>query len=46
MDMNRSDKRVAILGAGKIGRGVVGLLFSRAGYRLYLYDMYLSLIHI
>lgn len=42
MDMNRSDKCVAILGAGKIGRGVVGLLFSRAGYRLYLYDMYME----
>ena len=42
MDMNRPDKRVAVLGAGKIGRGVVGLLFSRAGYRLHLYDMYME----
>lgn len=37
-----SERRIAILGAGKIGRGVVGLLFSRAGYRLHLYDMYMD----
>ncbi len=33
---------IAILGAGKIGRGVVGLLFSRAGYRLHLYDVFMD----
>lgn len=35
-------KDIAILGAGKIGRGVVGLLFGRAGYRLHLYDMHMA----
>lgn len=35
-------REIAILGAGKIGRGVAGLLFSRAGYRLHLYDMYME----
>ena len=33
---------IAILGAGKIGRGVVGLLFAREGYRLHLYDLYME----
>lgn len=36
------EKDIAILGAGKIGRGVVGLLFAREGYRLHLYDMYME----
>ena len=42
MSTEESPREIAILGAGKIGRGVVGLLFSRAGYRLHLYDMYME----
>lgn len=36
------ERDIAILGAGKIGRGVVGLLFAREGYRLHLYDLYME----
>lgn len=42
MSTEEPSREIAILGAGKIGRGVVGLLFSRAGYRLHLYDMYME----
>ncbi len=42
MSEKAQGKQLAILGAGKIGRGVVGLLFSRAGYSLHLYDMYME----
>lgn len=38
----KQEPEIAVLGAGKIGRGVVGLLFGRAGYRLHLYDMYMA----
>lgn len=33
------ERDIVILGAGKIGRGVAGMLFARGGYRLHLYDM-------
>ena len=39
MSTEESLREIAILGAGKIGRGVAGLLFSRAGYRLHLYHL-------
>ena len=31
-------KRILILGAGSIGRGVIGSVFFEAGYRLTFYD--------
>lgn len=35
-------KEIVIIGAGKIGRGVAGLLFARDGWKLHLYDMYME----
>ncbi len=32
-------KKIIVIGAGNIGRGVVGLLYSRAGYQLCFYDL-------
>ncbi len=32
-------KEILIIGAGNIGRGVIGGLFSESGYHLYLYDV-------
>ena len=43
-----ANKQVVLIGAGKIGRGYMADLFSRAGYALTFleYSPELSLIHI
>ncbi len=33
-------RELVIVGAGKIGRGVAGMLFARDGWKLHLYDLY------
>lgn len=42
MGVDSMIKEIAILGAGKIGRGVVGLLFANEGWKLHLYDRYVE----
>lgn len=35
----KSKKEILIVGAGNIGRGVIGGLFAKADYKLYIYDI-------
>lgn len=37
--MKKQKKELLVIGAGNIGRGVIGGLFYESGYRLYLYDI-------
>jgi mannitol-1-phosphate 5-dehydrogenase len=37
--MKNHDKSILIIGAGNIGRGVIGGLFFKAGYKLVIYDI-------
>jgi len=40
--MVNRDKSILIIGAGNIGRGVIGGLFYKAGYKLVFYDISIS----
>lgn len=42
MTNDATGRQIVVMGAGKIGRGVAGLLFARAGYHLHLYDLYMD----
>lgn len=33
------NKEILIIGAGNIGKGVVGMIYARAGYQLHFYDL-------
>lgn len=37
--MKKQEKELLVIGAGNIGRGVIGGLFYESGYHLYLYDI-------
>lgn len=37
--MKKQKKELLVIGAGNIGRGVIGGLFYESGYHLYLYDI-------
>lgn len=37
--MQNQDKSILIIGAGNIGRGVIGSLFYQSGYKLVIYDI-------
>ena len=39
MTLKKQKKELLVIGAGNIGRGVIGGLFYESGYHLYLYDI-------
>lgn len=44
MDMKRSEKKLVLFGAGKIGRSFIGQLFSRSGFEVVFVDISRKLI--
>ena len=44
MDMKRSEKKLVLFGAGKIGRSFIGQLFSRSGFEVVFVDISRKLV--